>query len=83
MATTTKKFDAKYIIPIGLFLGALWSGYRAIRSMHSGSTNPTPDGSVGTDSTINVGWFNTAGGWFCVILLGFAIITFIMMRRDK
>lgn len=83
MATTkrTGLEGGLWIIPLGLFLAAAWSAYRAIRSIQSGGTKQLPDGTW-VDAG-NVGWFETGGGIFCVIFLAAAIGSFIWMRRER
>lgn len=61
-----------WIIPVGLGLAAIYSATRAYRSMKSGSTT---GGSVG--------WFNTGGGWFAVILAAAAVGSFLLINSDK
>lgn len=80
--TTKKKFDWKYIIPILCLGAAIYSAIRGFMSAHSGSTNPTPDGSTGADSTINVGYFHTGGGIFSICFLVAAIVIYLLMRNE-
>lgn len=83
MATTkrTGLEGGLWIIPLGLLLAAAWSGYRAIRAIKSGGTRQLPDGTW-VDAG-NVGWFETGGGWFCAGFLAAAIVSFLLMRKER
>jgi len=84
MATTKKPhwFSEIWIIPVGLLLAAAYSAYRGLRSAHSGSTIPGPNGGI-IESTQNVHFYETAGGLFFFGFLLAAIGTFYFMWREK
>lgn len=71
-----------WIIPVGLFLAAIYSASRAIRSMKSGSTIQNRDGST-TQSDKNVGWFQTGGGWFAIGFGLAAVIATLVMIGER
>ena len=71
-----------FIIPLGLFLGSLWSFYRGYRSSKSNST--TQDGFRGVkNNTGNVPIWNTSGFVFGCILLAATIGTMLWMNAEK
>jgi hypothetical protein len=71
-----------FIIPVGLFLAAIWSFYRGIKQWRSGSTWTTDDG-VQHTSNKRVGFFTVGATIFGIIFLLAAIGSAIWMYSER
>lgn len=73
--------DAKWFIPIGCLLAAIFSAWKGYRASKSNSTTQTPGGTI--DNTGNVSYLKTGGGKLSIIFLLAAIIITIAMNSEK
>ena len=71
-----------FIIPIGLFLAAVYSFYRGYKQSKSGSLYNPGDGSS-VDSNINVPFWKCTGTVFGYIFLAAAAASAYLMWLDK
>lgn len=71
-----------FIIPIGLFLAAVYSFYRGVKQSKSGSLEDGGGGSS-VESNTNVPFWKCTGTVFGYIFLAFAIGSAIKMWLDK
>jgi hypothetical protein len=74
-----------WIIPLGLFLGSIWSFYRAIAQYRSGSGGYEKIGGVEkwVESEDKVPFFSIGAAWFGIILAAAAIGSIIWMNLEK
>lgn len=71
-----------WIIPLLTITGAIFFGYKGYRASRSGSTVQNRDGST-TESTVNVPFYKTGYGVFCIILVLATIAIIIIMNNEK
>lgn len=74
-----------WVIPILLFLFALWSIYRGYKSSKSNSTTQVGSGTRGVridDNTGNVSIVHTPQFWIGVALIVFGVIAWIWIGAD-
>lgn len=75
-----------FIIPVGLFLGCVWSFYRAYKQWKSGSAGyvTKPDGTTKwEESKEKVPFFSIGATWFGIILLAATIGSIIWMKLEQ
>ena len=71
-----------WIIPVGLFVAAIYSAVRGYRSSKSNSTQQLPGGGY-KDNTGNVPFYKTGGGVFSIILFVVGVIFLIWMINER
>jgi hypothetical protein len=75
-----------WIIPVGLFLAAIWSFYRGIKQYQSGSGGYVNDKNGvprWVESDEKVGFFTIGAVWFGIIFLAASIGSAIWMYLEK
>ncbi len=72
-----------WIIPVGLFLAAIWSFYRGFKQYQSGSGGYQGNPPKWVESDEKVPLFSIGAIWFGIIFLACAISSVLWMYLEK